>query len=79
MGSTRPLFYKRNMARKKVNVYYELVRKYRELPSGTIRGSEEEEHEVYISDEVREEVLGLYCSRGTSQNEKDIWKEIKKS
>ena len=70
------------MARKKVNVFYELVRRYREVLEGTIRDSDDkhqgvsvfsEEYEVPVSDEIREEVLGLYCSRGTALNEKDIW------
>ena len=63
------------MGRKKVNVFYELVRRYRELSPGSIRGSDEEEHEVYVSDEAREEVLGLYCSKDRALVEKEIWED----
>ena len=46
------------MARKKVNTYWELIRKYRECPE---------------DEEILEETLGLYCSKGTALNEKEIY------
>ena len=45
------------MARKKVNTYWELIRRYRE--------SED--------DPIREEALGLYCSKETAMNEREIY------
>ena len=45
------------MARPKINLYYELVRRYREDEDGPIL----------------EEILGLYCSRGRALNEKEIY------
>ena len=47
------------MARKKVNTYWELIRRYRE--------SED--------DPIREEALGLYCSKETAMNEREIYLE----
>ena len=46
------------MARKKVNTYWELIRKYRECPE---------------DEEILEETLGLYCSKETALNEKEIY------
>ena len=45
------------MARQKINLYYELVRRYREDEDGPIF----------------EETLGLYCSKGRAINEKQIY------
>ena len=45
------------MARKKVNTYWELIRRFRE--------SEEET--------IREETLGLYCSKNRAMTEKEIY------
>ena len=47
------------MARQKINLYYELVRRYREDEDGPIL----------------EETLGLYCSKGRAINEKQIYLE----
>ena len=46
------------MGRKKVNTYWELIRRFREF-SG--------------DDEIQEESLGLYCSKETALNEKEIY------
>ena len=45
------------MARQKINLYYELIRRYREDEDGPIL----------------EETLGLYCSKGRALNEKEIY------
>ena len=47
------------MARQKINLYYELIRRYREDEDGPIL----------------EETLGLYCSKGRALNEKEIYLE----
>jgi len=47
------------MARQKINLYWELVRRYREDEYGPIL----------------EETLGLYCSKGRAINEKQIYLE----
>ena len=47
------------MARQKINLYYELVRRYREEEDGPIL----------------EETLGLYCSKGRALTEKEIYLE----
>jgi hypothetical protein len=48
------------MGRKKVNYFWELVRRYREFPD---------------DEEIREETLGLYCSKETAMNEREIYRE----
>ena len=45
------------MGRPKINLYYELVRRYREDEDGPIL----------------EETLGLYCSKGRALNEREIY------
>ena len=45
------------MGRPKINLYYELVRRYREYEDGPIL----------------EETLGLYCSKGRALNEREIY------
>jgi len=47
------------MSRKKENVYWELVRRFREFEDGPID----------------EEPLGLYCSKQRALNEKDLYLE----
>jgi len=47
------------MPRTKINLYWELVRRYQELEDGPIL----------------EETLGLYCSKGRALNEKEIYLE----
>ena len=42
--------------------YWELVRKYREFPE---------------DEEIREEVLGLYCSKEAAMNEREDYRKIK--
>ena len=48
------------MGRKKVNYFWELVRKYREFPDDV---------------EIREETLGLYCSKNRAMTEREIYIE----
>jgi hypothetical protein len=47
------------MSRKKTNVYWELIRRYRESEY----------------DPIQEETLGLYCSKETAMNEREIYVE----
>ena len=49
------------MARKKVNTYWELIRKYRE----------------FEDEPIREESLGLYCSKNRAMIEKEIYIDTK--
>ena len=48
------------MGRKKVNYFWELIRKYREFPD---------------DEEIREEALGLYCSKNRAMTEREIYIE----
>ena len=47
------------MSRKKINVYWELIRRFRESEY----------------DPIQEESLGLYCSKETAMNEREIYIE----
>ena len=48
------------MSRKKINYFWELIRKYREFPD---------------DEEIREEALGLYCSKNRAMTEREIYIE----
>ena len=48
------------MSRKKINYFWELIRKYREFPD---------------DEEIREEALGLYCSKNSAMTEREIYIE----